>query len=76
MQIYQGTCQPGTCVTALMCPPYPPELIKVYQGIELLQPCARAQDGNLIICLDKSQFKPPRGLAFCLYKSLENAGLL
>lgn len=35
-----------------------------------------AQDGNLITCLNKSQFKLPRGLAFCLDKPLDHAYLL
>lgn len=41
-----------------------------------LMPCAEAQDGNLITCLNKSQFKPPRGLAFCLDKPPEHTYLL
>lgn len=39
-------------------------------------PRTAAQGGNLITCLSKSQFKPPRGLAFCLDKPPEHACFL
>lgn len=56
-----------------------PELIttSTFNGSSsYLMPRTAAQGGNLITCLSKSQFKPPRGLAFCLDKPPEHACLL
>lgn len=71
-----ATC---TCVTISVWSFQQPELITAttQHGSSIyLTPCNEAQDGNLISCLNKSQFKPPRGLAFCLDKPPEHAYLL
>lgn len=57
----------------------PPELITASSqkgSSSYPTPCTVAQGGNLITCLNKSQFKPPRGLAFCFDKPPERASLL
>lgn len=54
----------------------PPQLVTASTQEWLLQlPNAhtKAQDGNLITYLNKSQFKPPRGLALYLDKPPEQA---